>query len=195
MDLSPIQIAKVCHQANKALCELNGDMTQVDWDKAPEWQRESALSGVVFLQANPHAGPNGTHDNWMREKIESGWKYGPVKNSQELTHPCIQPFQDLPHEQQAKDILFLSVVRALSLSQEELQKILQYTADYQAEVENAVNQATSTVDEHLGPNIEDTGHVTQADAGLLEPGSQAPISGPSEPAADNVVAINGEQAS
>lgn len=37
------KIAVVCHQANKAWCEMNGDFSQVDWHEAPEWQRNSAV--------------------------------------------------------------------------------------------------------------------------------------------------------
>ena len=36
-----LTVARVCHQANKALCDAYGDMSQPDWDDAPEWQRGS----------------------------------------------------------------------------------------------------------------------------------------------------------
>lgn len=48
-------IAKICHQANKAWCEVTGDNSQKDWDEAEEWQRESAIKGVAFKIANPDA--------------------------------------------------------------------------------------------------------------------------------------------
>jgi hypothetical protein len=117
------QIAKVCHQANKAFCESIGDSSQVDWVNAPEWQRKSAVDGVVFLLENPDAGDSALHDNWAKDKLADGWKYGPVKNAEKKEHPCLVPFYSLPQEQQAKDALFRSIVNAmrpLSYSRKEL---------------------------------------------------------------------------
>ncbi len=37
-------IAPVCHQANKAWCEANGDYSQKDWHGAEGWQRESVFN-------------------------------------------------------------------------------------------------------------------------------------------------------
>lgn len=108
-----IAIAKVCHQANKAWCESNGDHSQKDWNEAENWQRTSAIAGVVFILSNPDAGHDATHNNWMRDKVADGWVYGIVKDAEKKTHPCIVPFTELPKHQQQKDALFNSIVRAL----------------------------------------------------------------------------------
>jgi hypothetical protein len=50
----------------------------------------------------------------MREKLETGWRYGKVKNEEARTHPLLVPFDELPPAEQAKDHLFISIVRALS---------------------------------------------------------------------------------
>jgi len=34
-------IARMCHQINKSYCEAIGDYSQVDWENAPEWQKQS----------------------------------------------------------------------------------------------------------------------------------------------------------
>jgi hypothetical protein len=107
------QIAKVCHQANKAWCEANGDNTQKDWDNAEQWQRDSAIKGVEFTIANPDAPDSAQHDAWMKDKIEAGWTYGEVKDAQAKTHPCLVPFELLPEFQQKKDKLFRAIVNAL----------------------------------------------------------------------------------
>lgn len=105
-------IAKVCHQTNKAFCEAFNDYSQTHWDSAPEWQKESAINGVTF-HLNGVFGPEASHNNWMIEKQRDGWKYGDVKDHELKTHPCMIPFEELPLEQKAKDFLFRSVVHSL----------------------------------------------------------------------------------
>ena len=106
-------IAKVCHEANKAYCESIGDYSQKSWDEAEEWQRESAVKGVLYRLNNPEAPKSAQHDAWMNDKINSGWIYGEVKDAEKKTHPCIVPYNDLPIEQQKKDALFQAIVDAL----------------------------------------------------------------------------------
>ena len=55
----------------------------------------------------------------MREKVERGWQYGPLKDADLKEHPCIVPFDELPPEQQAKDHLFKAIVDALAVFGEE----------------------------------------------------------------------------
>jgi hypothetical protein len=106
-------IAKVCHQANKAWCESDGDYSQKDWLTAEQWQIESAISGVKFRMENPNAPASAMHDNWSKEKIADGWVYGEVKDVEKKTHPCLVPFEELPLFQQKKDKLFSAIVDAL----------------------------------------------------------------------------------
>ena len=51
----------------------------------------------------------------MKEKEDTGWKHGPVKDPEKKEHPCMVPFADLPVDQQAKDFIFMSVVHSLSI--------------------------------------------------------------------------------
>ena len=107
-------IAQVCHEANRAWCAANGDHSQPLWERAPDWQRDSAIEGVRFLIANPSAPVSATHESWMDQKRRDGWVYGETKDPEAKTHPCMVPFEELPEHQQAKDRLFQAVVRALA---------------------------------------------------------------------------------
>lgn len=107
------QIAIVCHEANAAYCCTTGDDSQKSWENADQWQRDSAITGVEFILNNPDAPDSATHDSWMREKLENGWKLGPVKDANEKEHPCLVPYSSLPVEQQKKDALFKAIVNAL----------------------------------------------------------------------------------
>lgn len=107
-------IAHICHEANRALCETQGDYSQVRWEDAPQWQRDAALAGVRWRQDNPDALKSAQHEQWMADKIKEGWVYGEVKDSEKKTHPCLVLFDQLPSGQQAKDALFMGIVIALS---------------------------------------------------------------------------------
>lgn len=109
-----VAIAKVAHEANRAWCQAHGDHSQPPWEAAPAWQVESAIDGVQFVLLNPGAPDSASHDNWSAHKRAEGWTYGPVKDPEARTHPCLVPFEDLPPEQQAKDRLFRAVVLALA---------------------------------------------------------------------------------
>lgn len=109
-----IDIARVCHEANRAYCFALGDDTQKSWHEAPDWQRESAVVGVRFCLENPDAPPSANHDSWLRQKEADGWKYGAVKDADKKEHPCFVPYDDLPDDQKRKDALFKAVVASLA---------------------------------------------------------------------------------
>ena len=106
-------IARACHEANRALCASFGDHSQLPWDQAEQWQRDSAIAGVKFRLKNPDAGDDCQHNAWMQDKIDNGWKYGTKKDAELKEHPCIVPFDQLPPEQKAKDAIFSAIVNAL----------------------------------------------------------------------------------
>lgn len=107
------KIAKVCHTVNKAYCCSLGDYSQPTWEDAPDWQKESARVGVRLHLGVPEANHETSHISWMNQKLEEGWKYGPVKDPVLKEHPCIVPFNQLPKEQQAKDYIFKAIVDAM----------------------------------------------------------------------------------
>lgn len=106
------QIARIAHEVNRAYCLALGDTSQVAWDEAPAWQRESAMHGVRFHRKNPTASADLSHEMWLVQKETDGWTYGPVKDVERKRHPCCVPFAELPVEQQAKDYIFRAVVHA-----------------------------------------------------------------------------------
>lgn len=107
-------IARVCHEVNRAYCLAIGDNSQVAWDSAPEWQRKSCIAGVVFHQMKPDATVSESHESWLKHKVDDGWVWGPIKDEANKRHPCVREFHQLPVEQQAKDYIFRALVHALS---------------------------------------------------------------------------------
>lgn len=108
-------IAKVAHQVNKVYCESIGDKSQVNWEDAPDWQKNSIINGVKLHIDNPDTTAEGSHESWLFEKRRTGWTHGVVKSDTKKTHPCMCAYADLPVEQRTKDHLFKAIVTSLSV--------------------------------------------------------------------------------
>lgn len=107
--MTPEQIAELCHEVNRAYCQSIGDNSQPAWELAPQWQKDSAIAGVKMHLAE-HKTPEESHAAWMAHKASDGWVYGPVKDPDAKTHPCMVAYDELPQEQRSKDYLFRAVV-------------------------------------------------------------------------------------
>lgn len=113
--MSPVAaIARTCHEVNRAYCASQGDHSQAAWEQAPEWQRQSAVNGVLYAIGHPDAKPADSYESWLAEKRADGWTYGAVKDTTAKTHPCFVHYDELPAEQKAKDYIFLAIVRAMT---------------------------------------------------------------------------------
>lgn len=109
---SDVDIARVCHEANRAIQIATSDpAVSPHWDEAPAWQRESAIDGVEKALAG--ATPGQLHEAWCEYKRADGWEFGPVKDEQAKTHPCLVSYAALPPAQRAKDTVFSAIVNAL----------------------------------------------------------------------------------
>jgi hypothetical protein len=109
------QVARVCHEANKALQYIHGDpCPSQPWNCESPDIRESAIEGV--RAARRGCTPRELWQEWKAGKAAQGWVYGPEKDPAKKTHPCLVPeYEDLPREQRDKDQLFLMIVTALTL--------------------------------------------------------------------------------
>lgn len=108
------QIARACHEVNRAYCTANGDLSQPAWEDAEQWQKDSAIMGVEATIARPNGTPEDSHKGWFAHKEAEGWVYGPKKDPAKKEHPCMVPYDQLPLEQRVKDYLFIAVVRTLN---------------------------------------------------------------------------------
>lgn len=103
--------AEAAHEINRVWCKAHEDHSQPLWPSAPEWQRTSAINGVRgVISGNT---PEQSHESWLKEKAETGWKYGPIKDPEKKEHPCFVPYAELPLEQKAKDFLYVNTVKTV----------------------------------------------------------------------------------
>ncbi|QQP86906.1 RyR domain-containing protein [Entomomonas asaccharolytica] len=103
-------VAMIAHNVNKAYCHSIGDDSQPNWHEAPQWQKDSAINGVKYHLSNDNVTPEQSHESWLKQKQDEGWKYGEVKDPEKKEHPCFRPYSELPQEQRTKDFLFKAVV-------------------------------------------------------------------------------------
>lgn len=58
-----------------------------------------------------------THENWAAERIHQGWTWGPERNDQKKTTPCLVPYEELAESEKRYDrntsIETLKVILAL----------------------------------------------------------------------------------
>lgn len=114
--MEAIDIARVCHEANRALQTIQADPTNpvsVPWDELDDETVASAVQGVQH-RLDTGASPEEMHENWCTFKRDTGWVFGEVKDMDAKTHPCLVPYDELPPSQQVKDHLFSAIVDALA---------------------------------------------------------------------------------
>ena len=108
------KIAQVMHESVRAWQKANGETGAPPWSRAPEWMKDASREAVLWRIANPKAPSSAQHDQWMAQKLASGWKYGRVKNGVKKTHPMLVPYAQLPETERRKDALEAALIRALS---------------------------------------------------------------------------------
>ena len=111
--MSPQDIARVCHEANRAYCAIHGDRSHECWEDSPDHLQQSVIAGVNAALRDPTLTAHGAHGAWRRHKIAEGWRHGLEKNVDYKTHPNLVPFEELPPFKKTKNVLFLAIVRAL----------------------------------------------------------------------------------
>lgn len=111
--LTATEAARICHEANRALQLAIGEPDpSPHWEDAPDWQRDAAIAGIEVAQGGASA--EELHEAWTERKRAEGWAYGPVKDADAKTHPCLVPYAELPPEQRLKDALFSAIVKAVT---------------------------------------------------------------------------------
>lgn len=99
--MHPIDIARVCHEVNRNYRRFLGETDSGAWAEISAEKRASIVTGVQFALDRPDLTPRESHERWMEDAANAG-------------HINLVPWEQLPREQQAKDEIFLAIVRALT---------------------------------------------------------------------------------
>lgn len=106
------RISRICHEAVRAYARGLGDFTIMPWEITPVWKQDVVRKGVTYCVVHDHPGPEAAHTNWVIDMGEQGWTWGAEKNEALKTHPCILPYERLPHHQRIKDDIFCAIIKA-----------------------------------------------------------------------------------
>ncbi len=112
--MSPNDIARIAHEANRAYCQSIGDYSHVKWESSPKHVVDSVRAGAEAIIVGSVTNPREAHIAWMAQREVDGWKYGAEKNATRKTHPAMVPWDELDGKERRKDILFFAVVKALA---------------------------------------------------------------------------------
>lgn len=107
-------VARVVHEALRAWARGHGQEDIPAWERAPDWMIASTRRSVCDALERPDETGEAQHEQWLRQKMEDGWQYGPVKDPEKKTHPLMVPWEALPDFERRKDRLLQAVVRALT---------------------------------------------------------------------------------
>jgi hypothetical protein len=67
------------------------------WSPFPEDEIPKELQSVIASLAE-HA-----HERWAQQRIRDGWTWGPERNDEARTHPCLVPYADLCESEREYD--------------------------------------------------------------------------------------------
>ena len=119
-------IAAACHSAWYAYTVLGFKEEGEPWSTIAQWQKDSLYNAIEFWDTFTEKVPVGglawlrtnlpvlSHDNWTKHKLSEGWIYGPVKDANKKTHPCLVPYTALPAAQQLKDSVVVETYLAMN---------------------------------------------------------------------------------
>lgn len=102
--------ARAAHELNRSFCALQGDTSHKPWDDTAEELKQTArlsVTNIVEFDFNAEK----THESWVNDKLARGWARGDKKDDAAKIHPCLVPWAQLPFDMQAKDKLWVAVVK------------------------------------------------------------------------------------
>lgn len=109
-------IARVVHEAGFALCQEFGDNSWKHWEETDQWRVDATLDQIESykktLRNGEEISPRRDHEIWVANKINAGWKYGPVKDADKKEHPLLVAFDQLPPVEKFKNHLFAAILQA-----------------------------------------------------------------------------------
>ncbi len=103
-----VDIAKLVHHVNNHICALNGEQTMA-WEDLPAHMRDGLITTI-----NGNETARQAHESWMKNRLENGWKLGPVKSIEDKISPCLIPYDELPYEQRIKDTVRCAIIEFLT---------------------------------------------------------------------------------
>ncbi len=113
-DLGVPEIARVCHEVERAYGNRFCGDVHPHWIDVPGELRESCMKRVQFFLDHTGADAGAYHERWREIRAAEGWSYGKVRDDARKLDPRMVSFAELSDAQQVKGIIFHAIVRYLS---------------------------------------------------------------------------------
>ena len=112
VDLRIERVARKAYEVNVAYHAMAyRNNHRPTWKQLPEEKRAHIRRVVVAIDRGEITTPAERHEYWRRERIATGWSYGPVKDIERQQHPELVPFDDLPTRQQMEVFVCFHAIR------------------------------------------------------------------------------------
>ena len=78
-------------------------------DREEEFRRQ--FEDLISVQTGPNrsGNPEKLHEDWVVAYEKMGWRYGPVRDVTEKTHPDMVPYNELGQLERDKDAVFVAL--------------------------------------------------------------------------------------
>jgi RyR domain len=113
--LTPHQLARLCHEADRVLCCMQGDARVSPWETLDEEIQDEVVAAVREVLEHPELTDEARHARWLRQRRDAGWSYGPVRSIPSKTDPALLEYDALPSERRLRRTLFGAIVRILRM--------------------------------------------------------------------------------
>ena len=109
-------VAEACHEAIRVLQRHFREPNQAPvWARTAEDIRKINIAGVRAARSGLMTARS-SHELWLENMREAGWRYGPEKDVEKKTHPNMVPYLELPPFQRYKNAFFLSTITSLTIT-------------------------------------------------------------------------------
>lgn len=108
--------ARASHEALRNYCMMVMEPSPPVWDKAPDWQKESARHLAKGVFDGECGNPETLHVYWTRHMAEQGWTLGEVTDEEKKVHAGLLSYRELTLAQRLKACVVLSTMRGVGWS-------------------------------------------------------------------------------
>lgn len=100
-------IARACHAAHNAITEES-----INWELTTSSHKRTVYSSIEKILIGLIDTPEAAHENFVKNKINDGWEYGPVYSRTNKTNPRLVSFQELSEMDKLKEKVFFNIVES-----------------------------------------------------------------------------------
>ena len=104
-----VEIAKICHEANRQYCKTNNLTEMGKWEDYPKEFQDFWINEVIIT--NHKTSAKEVWQRWFDNKSKEGWKYAKKMDVKNKLHPNMVPWEKLSEVERGKYNLFLATVR------------------------------------------------------------------------------------